>query len=208
MTWVGLVIAAYLLGSVPFAYLVVKWRSGVDIRTVGSGNVGATNVLRTSGTPAAAAVLALDVAKGAAAVALGRALDAPPAVLGACAMAAVLGHVFPVFLGFRGGKGVATAAGAIGAMSPAPMFAAVLVFGMTVAWKRYVSLGSMLAVASFPLFAYVFGKLGWMDPMPLVLLVGSTVAAGLILLRHSENVRRLAEGREHRLGEDLEGDAS
>lgn len=208
MTWIGLVIAAYLLGSVPFAFLIVKWRSGVDIRTVGSGNVGATNVLRTSGTPAAAAVLALDVAKGAAAVAVGRALDAPPAVLGACALAAVLGHVFPVFLGFRGGKGVATAAGAIGAMSPAPMLAAVLVFGLTVAWKRYVSLGSMLAVASFPLFAYLFGQLGWMDPMPLVLLVGSTVAAGLILMRHSENVRRLAEGREHRLGEDLEGDAS
>lgn len=208
MTWIGLVIAAYLLGSLPFAFLVVKWRSGVDIRTVGSGNVGATNVLRTSGTPAAAAVLALDVAKGAAAVTVGRALDAPPAVLGACALAAVLGHVFPVFLGFRGGKGVATAAGAIGAMSPAPMLAAVLVFGLTVAWKRYVSLGSMLAVASFPLFAYLFGKLGWMDPMPLVLLVGSTVAAGLILMRHSENVRRLAEGREHRLGEDLEGDAS
>jgi glycerol-3-phosphate acyltransferase PlsY len=116
--------------------------------------------------------------------------------------------VFPVFLGFRGGKGVATAAGAIGAMSPAPMLAAVLVFGLTVAWKRYVSLGSMLAVASFPLFAYFFGKLGWMEPMPQVLLVGSTVAAGLILMRHSENVRRLAAGREHRLGEDLEGDAS
>ena len=108
---------------------------------------------------AAAAVLALDVAKGAAAVAARRALDAPPAVLGACALAAVLGHVFPVFLGFRGGKGVATAAGAIGAMSPAPMLAAVLGFGLTVAWKRYVSLGSMLAVASFPLFAYLFGKL-------------------------------------------------
>lgn len=208
MIWIGLVLAAYLLGSVPFAFLVVKSQSGVDIRSVGSGNVGATNVLRTAGTAAAAAVLALDVGKGAAAVAVGRVLDAPPAVLGACALAAVLGHVFPVFLGFRGGKGVATAAGAIGAMSPAPMLAAVVVFGVTVAWKRYVSLGSMLAVASFPLFAYLFGKFGWMDPMPSVLLVGSTVAAGLILMRHTENVRRLAEGREHRLGEDLEGDTS
>jgi len=208
LTWIGLVVGAYLLGSVPFAYLVVRGLSGVDIRSIGSGNVGATNVLRSAGTPAAAAVLVLDIAKGAAPVVLGRALDAPPAVLGACALAAVLGHVFPVFLGLRGGKGVATAAGAIGALSPAPMLAAVLVFGVTVAWKRYVSLGSMLAVASFPLFAYVFGKLGWMEPMPRVLLLGTTVAAGLILMRHAENVRRLAVGREHRLGDHLEGDGA
>ena len=206
MIWIGLVVVAYLFGSLPFAYCVVKWRSGVDIQTVGSGNVGATNVLRTAGTPAAATVLALDVAKGVAPVLIGRALGAPAAVLGACALAAVMGHVFPVFLGFRGGKGVATAAGAIGAMSPAPMLAAVLVFGVTVAWTRYVSLGSMLAVASFPFFAYFFGRLGWMEPMPMVLLIGSTVAAGLILIRHSENVRRLAVGKENRLGQHLEGD--
>ena len=207
MIWIGLVLAAYLLGSVPFAFLVVKRLSGVDIRNVGSGNVGATNVLRSAGTPAAATVLALDVAKGAAPVLVGQALGAPPSILGACALAAVLGHVFPVFLGFRGGKGVATAAGAIGAMSPAPMLAAILVFGVTVAWKRFVSLGSMLAVASFPLFAYGFGRLGWMEPMPSVLLIGTTVAAGLILIRHSENVRRLAVGEEHRLGERLGGDS-
>lgn len=206
MTWLSLVLAAYLLGSVPFAFLVVKWQSGVDIRTVGSGNVGATNVLRSAGIPAATIVLALDVAKGAAPVLIAQSLGAPPAVVGACALAAVLGHVFPVFLGFRGGKGVATAAGAIGAMSPAPMLAAILVFGATVAWKRYVSLGSMLAVASFPVFAFVFGRLGWMEPMPSVLLIGTTVAAGLILMRHSENVRRLAVGKEHRLGENLGGD--
>lgn len=207
LTWVSLVFAAYLLGSVPFAFLVVKWQSGVDIRNVGSGNVGATNVLRSAGIPAAALVLALDVAKGATPVVVGQALGAPPAVLGACALAAVLGHVFPIFLGFRGGKGVATAAGAIGAMSPAPMLAAMLVFGATVAWKRYVSLGSILAVGSFPFFAFLFGRLGWMEPMPLVLLIGTTVAAGLILMRHTENVRRLAVGKEHRLGENLGGDS-
>ncbi len=207
MIWIGLVVVAYLLGSVPFAYLVVQWRTAVDIRTVGSGNVGATNVLRVTGTPAAAAVLALDIAKGAVPVLIGRALGAPPAVLGACAMAAVLGHVFPVFLGFRGGKGVATSAGAIGALSPAPMLAAALVFGVVVAWKRFVSLGSMLAVAAFPIFAYVFGRFGWMEPMPKVLLVGTTVAAGLILIRHTENVRRLAVGKELRLGERLQGDS-
>lgn len=207
MTWISLVLVSYLLGAIPFAFLVVRWLSGVDIRQVGSGNVGATNVLRSTGMPAAALVLALDVAKGAAPVVVGQSLGAPPGVLGACALAAVLGHVFPVFLGFRGGKGVATAAGAIGAMSPAPMVAAVLVFGIAVVWKRYVSLGSMLAVGSFPLFAYLFGRLGWMEPMPKVLLIGTTVAAGLILMRHSENVRRLAVGREHRLGENLEGDS-
>jgi len=207
VTWISLVLVSYLLGAIPFAFLVVRWLSGVDIRQVGSGNVGATNVLRSTGMPAAALVLALDVAKGAAPVVVGQSLGAPPGVLGACALAAVLGHVFPVFLGFRGGKGVATAAGAIGAMSPAPMVAAVLVFGIAVVWKRYVSLGSMLAVGSFPLFAYLFGRLGWMEPMPKVLLIGTTVAAGLILMRHSENVRRLAVGREHRLGENLEGDS-
>ena len=206
MTWLSLVLAAYLLGSVPFAFLVVKWQSGVDIRTVGSGNVGATNVLRSAGITAATIVLAMDVAKGATPVLIAQSLGAPPAVVGACALAAVLGHVFPVFLGFRGGKGVATAAGAIGAMSPAPMLAAILVFGAAVAWKRYVSLGSILAVASFPVFAFVFGRLGWMEPMPSVLLIGTTVAAGLILMRHSENVRRLAVGKEHRLGENLGGD--
>ena len=166
MTWISLVLVSYLLGAIPFAFLVVRWLSGVDIRQVGSGNVGATNVLRSTGMPTAALVLALDVAKGAAPVVVGQSLGAPPGVLGACALAAVLGHVFPVFLGFRGGKGVATAAGAIGAMSPAPMVAAVLVFGLAVVWKRYVSLGSMLAVGSFPLFAYLFGRLGWMEPMP------------------------------------------
>ena len=207
MIWIGLVVVAYLFGAVPFAYLMVRWRSGVDIRTVGSGNVGATNVLRAAGTTAAGTVLALDIAKGAAPVLIGRALEAPPAVLGACALAAVLGHVFPVFLGFRGGKGVATAAGAIGAMSPAPMLAAMTVFGITVALTRYVSLGSMLAVASFPLFAFLFGWLGWAEPMPQVLLIGSTVAAGLILIRHRENVRRMAVGNEHRLGDRLEGDS-
>lgn len=207
MIWIGLVVVAYLLGSVPFAYCMVKWRSGVDIRSVGSGNVGATNVLRAAGTTSAATVLALDIVKGAVPVLIGRALQAPLAVLGACALAAVLGHVFPVFLGFRGGKGVATAAGAIGAMSPAPMLAAVAVFGTTVALTRYVSLGSMLAVASFPLFALLFGRLGWMEPMPQVLWLGSTVAAGLILIRHRENVRRMAVGNEHRLGDRLEGDS-
>lgn len=207
MIWISLVVTAYILGSLPFAFLVVKALSGVDIREVGSGNVGATNVLRAAGIRAAATVLVLDVFKGAAAVLIGKALGAPPAVLGACALAAVLGHVFPVFLGFRGGKGVATAAGAIGAMSPAPMLAAFVVFGITVAWTRYVSLASMLAVATFPLFAFLFGRLGWMEPMPLVLLIGTTVAAGLILIRHSENVRRLAVGKEHRLGDNLEGDS-
>jgi glycerol-3-phosphate acyltransferase PlsY len=206
LIWIALVVVAYLVGSIPFPYLMVQWRSGVDIRSIGSGNVGATNVLRVAGPGTAAAVLALDVAKGAVPVLVGRVAGAPTVVLGACALAAILGHVFPLFLSFRGGKGVATSAGAIGALSPLPMLAAAVVFGVTVAWKRIVSVGSMLAVASFPVFAYLFGRLGWMEPMPGVLLIGATVAAALILLRHSDNVRRLAIGKEHRLGKNLEGD--
>ncbi|HKH50075.1 MAG TPA: glycerol-3-phosphate acyltransferase, partial [Thermoanaerobaculia bacterium] len=111
-TGLALVAAAYLLGSVSFSFLIVKIKEGKDVRTLGSGNAGATNVLRASSLGAAVLTLLLDLAKGVAAVVGTRLLDAPPPVVGGAAFAVVLGHVFPVFLGFRGGKGVATAAGA------------------------------------------------------------------------------------------------
>ena len=141
---------AYLLGSVSWSVVIVKLLQGLDVRTMGSGNAGATNVLRAAGKKAGVAVLALDVVKGITAVAVPRALDAPPAVVSGAAVAVVVGHVFPVFFGFRGGKGVATAAGALGTLAPPAMALGLVVFLVVVAWKRYVSLGSIVTAGALP----------------------------------------------------------
>src|ERR1700688_277123 len=151
--WAGAAIVggAYLLGSIPWSYLIVKLAKGRDVRTVGSGNAGATNVMRPAGKPAGSAALLLDCGKGIAAVAAARALGASSAVVGAAATAVVIGHIYPVFLGFRGGKGVATASGALGALEPAVLAAVMVLFVLVVAWKRIISLGSITAAAAFPL---------------------------------------------------------
>ena len=200
-TGLALVAAAYLLGSVSFSFLIVKIKEGKDVRTLGSGNAGATNVLRASSLGAAVLTLLLDLAKGVAAVVGTRLLDAPPPVVGGAAFAVVLGHVFPVFLGFRGGKGVATAAGALGALEPLTMLASLAVFIAVVAWKRYVSLGSVLAALVFPLLAWAGYRLGWIsDANPSVVAASAAIAA-LVLYRHRSNLRRLRRGAEPRLGE-------
>jgi glycerol-3-phosphate acyltransferase PlsY len=201
----GLVIGAYLLGSVSFSYLIVKAKEGKDVRTVGSGNAGATNVLRASGKGPAILVLLLDVAKGIVAVAVPRALEAPPGVVGAAAVAVVLGHVFPVFLGFRGGKGVATSAGALGALAPAAMLFTLLVFVALVYWKRFVSLGSMAAAAAFPLIAWTGQRLGWVRNRDPWLIAASAAIALIIIVKHRTNLRRLLQGSEPRLGERRAG---
>jgi glycerol-3-phosphate acyltransferase PlsY len=197
----ALVAGAYLLGSVSFSVVVVKVLRGLDVRTVGSGNAGATNVLRTAGRKAGAAVLALDVIKGMTAVAVPRALDAPPAVLGSAAVAVVLGHVFPVFFGFRGGKGVATSAGALGTLAPAAMAAGLAVFILVVLWKRYVSLGSMVTAVLFPLLVGLGDRLGWPEYGGPWLILASSAIALLIVIKHRKNLRRLREGTEPRLGD-------
>ena len=139
MAWI-LILCAYLLGAIPFGYLIVKERAGVDVRSVGSGNVGATNVLRVAGKLPGIGVLVMDMAKGCFPVLVGRLLGMAPEILAAAAVAAVLGHVFPVFLGFRGGKGVATAMGAFLALAPIATMTSVVTFILLVVWKRYVSL--------------------------------------------------------------------
>jgi len=199
-TGLALVVAAYLLGSVSFSYLIVKLKEGRDVRTVGSGNAGATNVLRASGPGAAVLALLLDVAKGVTAVLGTRLLEAPPPVVGGAAFAVVLGHVFPIFFGFRGGKGVATSAGALGALEPTAMLATLAVFIAVVAWKRYVSLGSVVAALVFPLLAWTGHRLGWISSDPSVV-VASAAIASLILFRHRSNLARLRRGAEPRLGE-------
>lgn len=201
-TGLALVVAAYLLGSVSFSYLIVKLKEGRDVRSVGSGNAGATNVLRSSGLRAAALTLLLDVGKGVAAVLGTRLMDASPPVVGGAAFAVVLGHIFPVFLGFRGGKGVATAAGALGALEPGAMLATLVVFVAVVVWKRYVSLGSIVAALVFPLLAWMGDRLVWFHSDPSVVIASAAIAS-LILFRHRGNLDRLRRGVESRLGEKV-----
>ena len=201
--WGGaaIVAGAYLLGSIPWSYLIVKLAKGRDVRTVGSGNAGATNVMRAAGKPAGAAALLLDCGKGIAAVAAARALGASSAVVGAAATAVVIGHIYPVFLGFRGGKGVATASGALGALEPAVLAAVMVLFVLVVAWKRIISLGSITAAAAFPLLLLGAARLGWVRPPGAGPVAASFVIAALILVRHAANLDRVRRGVEPRLGE-------
>jgi glycerol-3-phosphate acyltransferase PlsY len=185
------VFIAYVLGSIPFSYVVAR-RRGVDIRRVGSGNVGASNVLRSAGITAGLLALMLDFLKGviATGIALWRApLDLVPEI---AALAVVLGHVFPPWLRFRGGKGVAVAAGAYVFLMPAPLIGSLLVFMSLVALTRYVSIGSIAAAISLPILAALMAE-------PRAAYSLAAVVALLILLKHQSNVTRLIRGTENRL---------
>jgi len=203
MEWGLLYLAAYLLGSIPFSYLVVKARTGKDVRTLGSGNVGATNVTRAAGKAAGVLAALLDVGKGAAAVLAARALGAPPAVTGGVAFAAVLGHCHPLFLRFRGGKGGATGAGALAVLAPPAALLTVLVLALMVLWKRYVSLGTVTAAAVSPLLVLLFQRLGKLPAGGWLPLTAAAIAA-LIVIRHHANLRRLRNGTEPRIGESTD----
>jgi glycerol-3-phosphate acyltransferase PlsY len=194
-------VAAYFLGALPWSVWIARWTRGIDVRQVGSGNPGATNVLRAAGRGPGIAALACDVLKGVLAVLLARALDLSPAWLGWAALAAVCGHVFSIFLDFRGGKGVATAAGALGAVSPAALGVALVVFVVVVAATRYVSLGSMLAAITFPIALWLLdaGSAGDATSSR-SLVVSASFIAILVIVRHRANLRRLLAGSENRLG--------
>ncbi len=174
------ILIGYAIGSVPIGYLVAQGASGVDLRRVGSGNVGATKVYRTGGPRMGVVVMIADAAKGVGAVLLWG--GGPAAV--AAGVAAVVGHIYPVWLGFRGGKGVATASGVFGVLAPWPTLLAAAAFGVTVARTRLVSLGSIVAAVLLPV-------LEWSTPGPRTVDVGATVVAVLILVRHHGNVARL-----------------
>ena len=188
-----LIVFGYLVGSVPFAYLVTKRVAGIDVRSVGSGNAGAANVLRSTRPAVGAVVVALDVAKGVAVVWLVGRLGADDPILAATGVATIIGHVYPVWLRFRGGKGVATAGGVFGVLSPVATAVAAAAF-LVVAWRtRYVSTGSMAAsVLLVPLL--------WVTGAPASTLMGAWAVAGLIIYRHRGNLARLGAGTEHRLG--------
>ena len=204
MTNLALVLGAYLLGSVSFSLLIVRLLRGQDIRDLGSGNAGATNVLRNLGKAPALAVLLLDIGKGVLAVALARALDAPGPVVGAAALAVILGHIFPIYFGFRGGKGVATITGSLGTLALKPALLSALVFLVVLALSRMVSLGSIVGSGVFPLLVYLCGHFGLTPPAPAWLLVTATLAALLIIAVHHENIARILAGKERRLGDPKE----
>jgi glycerol-3-phosphate acyltransferase PlsY len=200
----AIVAGGYLLGAISWSYLIVKVTQGRDVRTVGSGNAGATNVMRAAGKAAGAVALALDCAKGIAAVVIAHALRAPAPVAAAAAVAVVAGHIFPIFLGFRGGKGVATAAGVLAALSPMILAADLLLFVLVVAWKRYISLGSMVAAVCFPLLLGAAAALGHPAADGPWAVAAAALIAVLIVARHGANLGRLRRGVEPRLGERRE----
>jgi glycerol-3-phosphate acyltransferase PlsY len=188
-------LAGFALGSIPFSWMLARLAGGVDIRRVGSGNVGATNVARTLGWVAGGAALLLDAAKGAGAVLLA------PHVAGAgepdaglvAGLLAILGHMVSPFLRFRGGKGVATGMGAFAILAPAPLAAAIAVFVVVVAWMRMVSAGSIAAVVALPLFALGFGS-------GTRIALAAALAGALVIVRHRDNIARIIAGTERRIG--------
>ncbi|HEV3198297.1 MAG TPA: glycerol-3-phosphate 1-O-acyltransferase PlsY [Bryobacteraceae bacterium] len=184
---------AYLLGAIPFGYLLVKWKTGTDVRGAGSGNIGATNVLRTTGRVAGVTTLLLDIAKGYLAVWIaGRLTDQNPWWMSASALAVMAGHAFPVFLRFQGGKAVASFVGAFLCLTPMALAAVLVVFVVTVAGTRHISMGSIVGAATFPLGVWLI-----LQP-PLPVIAASVVAGAFIIYRHSSNLQRLRSGEEHK----------
>jgi glycerol-3-phosphate acyltransferase PlsY len=191
MTVAILLVVAYLLGSLPFGLWLAR-SEGVDLRSTGSGNIGATNVLRTTGRLLAAVVLVLDSAKGIVAVLLARLLSGEPDVIVGCAVAVVVGHMWPIWAGFEGGKGVATTAGAWTLVVWVAVVWSIVVFGSVLAMTRYVSAASVAAALVMPLMTYLLD--GGASAT-----TGATALAALIVLRHRGNLARLASGNELRI---------
>jgi len=194
---VYLLLGSYLLGSIPFGYIIFRVARGGDIRTLGSGNIGATNVGRFLGKWGWGATFILDAGKGILAVVLGQRLLGDPAWGAFAGVLAIGGHNYPVFLKFRGGKGVATALGVFAAIAPWAVLPSVAIFVGVLFAFRYVSLGSIIAAATFPLFTYLFGY-------PLAVVIGAIVGAALIVGKHHSNIRRLLAGTENRFGKEKE----
>lgn len=184
--------AAYLLGAIPFGYLLVKWKTGGDVRASGSGNIGATNVLRTSGRLAGIATLLLDIAKGYLAVWLAaRWTDRDHLWVAVAALAVMAGHAYPVFLKFKGGKAVASFVGAFLCMAPLAMAAEAVVFVGVVAWTRHISMGSIVGAATFPLAVWLVEK------APIEFVAAAAIGGAFIIYKHSVNIARLRAGTEN-----------
>lgn len=202
--YAGAALAAYLLGSIPFGYLLVRVFRKEDIRQKGSGNIGATNVLRSGSKGLGAITFLLDVLKGYGAVVLcgiaathfGLAPEGHANSVGIAALFVVLGHIYPVWLGFKGGKGVATAFGVFLALAPWPALVGVGVFALVFAVSRYVSLGSIVSAAAFPVLALLMPhapRTAWETAVLFIIPL-------IVILKHHQNIARLMSGTEYRFG--------
>ena len=193
-------LAGYLLGSIPFGYVIVRFAKGADVRSSGSGNIGATNVNRVAGAGAGLATLLLDVAKGYFSVWLAdRVTGGDVSWMAVAGLAAVIGHLYPVWLGFHGGKGVATALGVFVPLCWMAVAAAAVVWVVVVSIWRYVSLASVVAAALLPVCTYLLYAPGTRHAPPLSVSLSTAIVSILIIVKHSENIRRLMAGTENRL---------
>lgn len=188
------IIAGYLIGSIPFALLLARKWGTADLRAIGSGNLGAANVMRASGVTAGVLVAVLDLAKGAASVTLAQRLSpydaTAPAIAG---LAAIIGHIYPIWLRFKGGKGVATACGVFAVLTPAVVPPVLAIFLAAVALTKYISLGSLLATVALPPIAYLVGSAP-------AAVFAAIAASAIIVFRHRSNLARLRMGTERRIG--------
>ncbi|MEK6321782.1 MAG: glycerol-3-phosphate 1-O-acyltransferase PlsY [Acidobacteriota bacterium] len=197
------VAVAYLLGSIPFGYLLIKYvfTSGEDVREIGSGGIGATNVTRRVGVKGGLLTYFFDVAKGVAAVMLMRLVAGDDYFwIGAAAIAAIAGHIFPIFLGFRGGKGVATGVGVYLALAPYSVLTTLALWALIVYFSRYVSLGSIIATAAVPLWTLLYYGLLQPSPHLKALIIIGVAGCALIVATHRENISRLMHGTENKIG--------
>ena len=186
------VLVAFLVGGIPFGYLLVRWKTGEDVRAKGSGNIGATNVLRTTGRAIAVATLALDIGKGLFAVWLAdRLSDGSPLWMSLAALAVMAGHAYPVFLKFQGGKAVASFIGAFLYLTPIPLAAALLLFVIVVAATQHISMGSIVAAGSLPFAVWMI------EHPPAAVVMASIAAAAFIIYRHRANIERIRAGNEN-----------
>lgn len=191
MTPLLALLIAYLLGAIPFGYVLVRWKTGSDVRSAGSGNIGATNVLRTTGRATGVATLLLDMAKGFLAVWIAGALThEDPLWMSAAALAVMAGHAYPVFLKFKGGKAVASFVGAFACLAPLALLADLIVFVVMVYWTRHISMGSIVGAATFPLAVWLILQ----PPVPVE--IAAIVGAAFIIYKHSSNIVRLRAGTE------------
>ena len=198
---IAIILFAYFLGSIPFGYIIGKF-NGIDIRTVGSKNIGATNVTRCVGKKAGKLCFALDFLKGMLPVLIAQLFKMPEYCVLAALVASILGHVFPIYLKFKGGKGVSTAAGAVMALAPLPLLTALVVWVVVFTVSRYVSLASITAAAVLPVVAWIFtvAGVGSASARSLPALILLTAIAVLAIMRHRSNIQRLLDGTESRFG--------
>ena len=186
------IVLAYLVGSLSWGYMLLRWRLGVDVRGYGSGRTGMSNVLRTGGGKAAAVVLALDVGKGVLAVMMAREATGASGAEVAAALAALVGHNWPVFLGFRGGRGILTALGGLSMMTPVPAAVATATFQVIAFGSRYISLGSIIGVMAGAASLIGLALVGWYSETYMLF---AGVATAMIIWQHRDNIQRLLHGQ-------------